>query len=179
MRHLIVAVVLMLSACASAPPAPSVDPAAKLAEYEAVVARARAKAEDIMSRARGPAMTLLAADLAFSDDAQSRGLAVAFSERYLEDGLLIGAGAPIAVGPAAVAKSYEGTRFKLVWAPMEAVVDGDVGVTWGVAALSFTDDRGALQARSTRYVTVWKRQPDGGRKIWIDTGTSGPLPDVK
>jgi len=148
--------------------------AGHLAKVEAAAARAR----DLMMRARGPAMTLLAADLAFNDDAKARGLQTAFSKRFLEDGKLIGAGAPIAVGPAAVAAAYaESGDMTLTWAPMEATVDGDLGVTWGIAALRFTDPRGQLQVRSTRYVTVCKKVDDDWR-IWIAAGGSGPLPDV-
>lgn len=169
----------LVAACASLPPggdAQQAAEAAKLADFRASVAQARAKAEDLMSRARGPSMTLLAADLAFNDDAQVRGLAAAFSSRFVDDGKLIGAGAPVAVGPAAVAETYQDSDVKLEWAPMEAVVDGNLGVTWGIAALEAQGKGGRMIAGSTRYVTVWKRQPDGDWKIWIDTGTSGPVP---
>jgi ketosteroid isomerase-like protein len=169
----------LVTACASLPqsaPAEQAAEAAKLAEFKASVAQARAKAQDIMSRARGPSMTLLAADLAFNDDAQARGLSAAFADRFVDDGKLIASGAPVAIGPAAVAKTYQDTDLKVEWAPMEAVVDGDLGVTWGIAALETQGKGGRLIAGSTRYVTVWKRQADGQWKIWIDTGASGPVP---
>jgi ketosteroid isomerase-like protein len=176
---------LALAACATpqqaqAPTAVNiVDQAARLETYRAAVRAQRAKIDDLMMRARGPVMSLYAAELAFNDDARKRGLQKAFAERFTDDGLLIGAGTPVAIGPAQVAASYaDAEDWTLEWAPVEARMEGNLGVTWGIAALSFKDEKGALHARSTRYVTVWQRQDDGTWKIWIDTGTTGPLPKL-
>lgn len=181
LRVLALCSVLALAGCATGAGDNAAQRAALEATYAGHLAKveaAAARARDLMMRARGPSMTLLAADLEFNDDAQTRGLQRAFSERFLDDGKLIGAGAPIAVGPAEVAKAYaQSDGMTLIWAPMEAVVDGDLGVTWGIAAMRIVDANGSLQVRSTRYVTVWKRV-DGNWRIWIDAGGSGPLPNV-
>jgi ketosteroid isomerase-like protein len=169
----------MTAGCATRASTPVVDATALLETYRAQVRAQRTRIETKIRDQTGPETVLYAADLAFNDDAEKRGLKAAFSDWFTQDGVLIGAGALPSFGPAEVAAAYEGSQdWTLRWAPVDARIDGNLGVTWGIAALSLKDDKGQLLARSTRYVTVWKRQPDGSWKVWLDTGTTGPLPKL-
>ena len=70
-------------------------------------------------------------------------------------------------------------KLKLVWEPDTAVVaaSGDVGYTIGHSQVRQTNPDGSVTVRSTgRYVTIWRRQPDGSWKVELDTGQTDPKP---
>ena len=52
----------------------------------------------------------------------------------------------------------------------ETLEEAGVPVT-GVAFLAITND--LFEDADRHYVTVWKKQPDGGWKIWADMGVPG------
>lgn len=56
--------------------------------------------------------------------------------------------------------------FSIRWQPYfaDSSADGTLGYTLGTAVISFRDEKGQIQKRDGRYLTVWKRQP-GGR--WL------------
>ena len=70
-------------------------------------------------------------------------------------------------------------KIKLVWAPDTAVIaaSGDMGYTIGRSQVRQTNADGSVTIRSTgRYLTIWRRQPDGSWKVELDTGNSDPKP---
>jgi ketosteroid isomerase-like protein len=70
------------------------------------------------------------------------------------------------------AKMFARKEFSIRWQPLhaEASKDGTLGYTLGSAEISFRDEKGVLQKRPGRYLTVWRRQPDGGWKVISDIG---------
>lgn len=124
------------------------------------------------ARARGEEKALMDADLAFAKDALDRHVSDAFADRFLADGKIFPAKEPVVVGAEAVRTALKDSRAKWHWAPVEARVSGDLGVTWGIAALTY-ERGGALQVHRTRYVTVWRKQA-GAWRIWLDIGSEGP-----
>ncbi|HEX2781836.1 MAG TPA: DUF4440 domain-containing protein [Gemmatimonadaceae bacterium] len=67
----------------------------------------------------------------------------------------------------------------LDWAPDTAVIaaSGDIGYTIGHSKVSQKHPDGTVTVRSTgRYVTIWRRQPDGSWKVELDTGNTDPKP---
>jgi len=145
---------------------------ARLASYRAAVDAAAARS---MAAARTPEeRSLVEADLAFSALAREAGAPEAFARQMLPDGKTFPAGEPPAVGPDAVRAALEGAGTQWWWAPEEVRVSGDLGVTWGVAAIGVTTPDGKADAVQTRYVSVWRRDPDGRWKLWLDIGNRGP-----
>ncbi len=148
---------------------------------EATLAEARAKVAAAAAKSRANAKTpeekaIVEADLAFAADAAKRGAAAAFAERMHAQGKLFPPRQPVAVGPEAVRALFKDDTSLWEWAPVEAVAHGDLGVTWGIAAISGKGEDGKPFAVTTRYTTVWRRDASGAWKIWIDVGTPGPLP---
>lgn len=70
-------------------------------------------------------------------------------------------------------------NLKLLWEPDTAVIaaSGDIGYTIGHSQVRQTNPDGTVTVRSTgRYVTIWRRQPDGSWKVELDTGNTDPRP---
>jgi len=169
---------LLAGIVALAPPAMAADEGPSV---EASLAAARAKIAAAAAKARANAHTveekaIVEADLAFAADAAKRGAETAFGERMLANGRLFPARQPIAVGPDAARTLFKGDASLWEWAPVEAVANGDLGVTWGIAAISGKGEDGKPFVVTTRYTTVWRKDDKGAWKIWIDLGTPGPLP---
>jgi len=82
--------------------------------------------------------------------------------------------APAAVGKDAIRKwfqeIYATPNFKLAWhaTKTEAASSGDMGYSTGVYDLSYTDASGKQVSDHGKYVTVWKKQPDGSWKVVRD-----------
>lgn len=118
----------------------------------------------------------MAADQAFSDYAQTAGMAEAFG-KYMDavDGKMIGP-ARITRGEAAIRAAFRDwpADAKLVWSPDmgHASKSGDLAVTSGRWTRSV---KGAAVAQG-RYVTVWRRLDGGEWKGVIDLGVDDPAP---
>lgn len=149
---------------------PAVDEAAARAKIAAAAQASRANAKTPEEKA------IVEADLAFAADAAKRGAASAFADRMHADGKMFPPRQPIAVGPEAARALFKNDAASWSWAPVQAVANGDLGVTWGIALISGKGEDGKPFAVTTRYTTVWRRDAAGTWKIWIDVGTPGPLP---
>ena len=67
----------------------------------------------------------------------------------------------------------------LTWKPRSATVSqsGELGYTIGRYAFSSTDPDGNTAISAGKYVTIWKKQPDGQWKVTVDIGnTNSPPP---
>lgn len=154
---------------------------AEPATVDAELAAARAKIVAAATASRAHAKTpeekaIVEADLAFAADAQKRGAAAAFGDRMHAQGKMFPPRQPLVVGPDAARTTFKDDTSLWEWAPVEAVANGDLGVTWGIAAISGKGEDGKPFAVTTRYTTVWRKDAAGAWKIWIDVGTPGPLP---
>jgi len=117
---------------------------------------------------------LLEADRAFDKETAARGLD-GWMAWFAGDALLNTAQGQIS-GKEAVRKYYSAMfarrEFSIRWHPFfsEASNDGSLGYTMGTAVISYRDDQGQVQKRDGRYLTVWKRQPDGRWLAVTDMG---------
>ena len=141
MKHLLLLVLIMTTACSS--------PSEKSTEKQ--------KAEVIQT------------ELDFAKMADEAGVAAAFYE-YAADSAVIGRGGKIIKGREAI-RDYYAKALKpgtsLQWAPDFADVSGDIGYTWGKYTHFVPDSTGKITESHGVFHTVWKRQTDGSwRFVW-------------
>ncbi|MGA3262995.1 MAG: nuclear transport factor 2 family protein [Terracidiphilus sp.] len=113
----------------------------------------------------------------FAKDVAERG-GQAFAEWFAEDGVALGNGAAPLVGRVAIAKSanWSPRDYQLTWIPTDAAMgpSGDVGYTWGHFEGHSKDANGNPVTITGRYITIWRRQPDGNWKVVLDAGANEP-----
>jgi ketosteroid isomerase-like protein len=113
----------------------------------------------------------------FAKDVAERGGA-AFADWFAEDGVALGNGVAPLVGRVAIAKSanWSPKGYQLTWTPTDATMgpSSDVGYTWGHYEGHSKDANGNPVTTSGRYITIWRRQPDGNWKVVLDAGANEP-----
>jgi ketosteroid isomerase-like protein len=113
----------------------------------------------------------------FAKDVAMRGGA-AFADWFAPDGVTLGNGAAAVVGKVAIAKgtTWTSQQYQLTWTPTDAVMgsSGDMGYTWGHYEGHSKDANGNPVTTSGRYVTIWRKQPDGSWKVALDAGGNEP-----
>lgn len=120
---------------------------------------------------------LRVADSTFSDLSYRLGTAFAFSNTIAPDGVVFGS-PELLIGPKAVRESFDAQSdpASLAWTPVYADAAGsrDIGFTVGEYISTGRGPSGAAVQRFGKYLTVWKRQPDGTWKFVVDAGNSSP-----
>lgn len=90
------------------------------------------------------------------------------------DAAILVPNAPAAEGPEAIRKWFQDAfnipGFKLLWRATEAAAakSGDLGYSRGTYELTFNDASGKPVSDHGKYITVWKKQPDGSWKVLRD-----------
>lgn len=124
-------------------------------------------------RGRADPHELMGADSAFAAMSVSAGAKTAFRAFAEEDAVSFGGGAEMSAGREAIAAGFDGLPSGAVldWWPLGAEIaqSGDLGCTVGEATI-------ASMAHYSKYLTIWKRQPDGSWKFVADGGNSRPAP---
>ncbi len=151
-------------------PTPPPPPAAAALEYGRPLAAVSPPA------AVGPAAereTLLAADRVLAAAVAAEGAPAAYAAHLGEGARLLRAGAPPAVGAAAIRAALAAAALKLAWRPADGAVSrsGDLGYTYGTA--SFSREAGG-PTRDAVYLRLWERAPGGDWKLVLDL--LDPLP---
>lgn len=123
-------------------------------------------------------MLLFDLEARFAKDVLERGGA-AFADWFAEDGVSLGNGQPPVVGRVAIVKSanWSPQVYQLVWTPTDAAMgpSGDMGYTWGHFEGRSKDANGNPVVTTGRYMTIWRKQPDGNWKVVLDAGSNEPL----
>ena len=113
----------------------------------------------------------------FAKDVAARGGA-GFADWFAEDGVTLGNGAAPLIGKVAIAKSasWSPRDYQLTWTPTDATMgpSGDMGYTWGHYEGRGKDANGNPVLTSGRYITMWRKQPDGNWKVVLDAGANEP-----
>lgn len=131
---------------------------------------------------------LLAADAAASDSSRINGLARAIGRVGASDMVLLYPGAPVVVGRDIAVRVLNAQPLlpRLVsWVPLHAEVssDGSMGISYGVTSV-IADRALAENARFGKYLTAWRRDPDGWRIVahaqlgLVPPGAYTPAPNV-
>jgi ketosteroid isomerase-like protein len=117
-------------------------------------------------------------DTRFAKDVLERGGA-AFADWFAEDGVELSNGQAPVVGRVAIVKSanWAPKDYQLTWTPTDAAMgpSGDMGYTWGHFDGHSKDANGNAVTTSGRYITIWRKQPDGNWKVVLDAGSNEPV----
>lgn len=119
---------------------------------------------------------LLAVDERFAAEVAEKGLTV-FERYYAEDAVEMPSFQPMIEGKTAILDYYRpygnNPRYKLTWKPTRAEVsdDGGLGYTYGHYEATTLDEQGTPVTRSGKYVSIWRREYDGGWKVIFDGGS--------
>jgi ketosteroid isomerase-like protein len=98
---------------------------------------------------------------------------------YAEDAVELPNGADPVVGKANIAKGMsflDDKNNRLTWSPTSAGISasGDLGYTWGTFEFRSKQSDGTARVEHRKYMTLWKKQPDGNWKVAVDMGNAGP-----
>jgi len=120
---------------------------------------------------------LFALEARFAKDVLERGGA-AFADWFAEDGVALGNGQAPLVGRVAIAKSanWDPKVYQLIWTPTDATMgpSADIGYTWGHFEGHSKDANGFPVTTTGRYITIWRKQPNGNWKVALDAGSNEP-----
>jgi len=124
--------------------------------------------------AADPADVLKEADRAFAALAAKEGPGLAFQAFSAPAATLLNAAQPH-VTPEAFPHRF-GPDTRISWDPDEAAISagGDFGYTMGHATITDRDKDGKPTGSNVRYVTIWRKQPDGSWKFILDGGVPQP-----
>lgn len=114
------------------------------------------------------------ADIDFARMAGASGAPAAFAAFAAPDAMTLPGTGEIVVGPAAInARMLESPAAKAKWAwhPVysEGSAAGDLGFTIGEATIAVAGASGVTEYKS-KYLTIWRRQPDGSIRYIVDGG---------
>jgi len=113
----------------------------------------------------------------FAKDVAARGGA-AFADWFAGDAVSLSNGAAPNIGKVAIAKSanWSPKDYQLTWTPTDAMMgpSGDMGYTWGHFEGHSKDANGDPIITSGRYITMWRKEPDGSWKVVLDAGSNEP-----
>ena len=121
------------------------------------------------------------ADLAFAEATARRRLE-GFSSFLAEDVMSIRPNTPVVKGSQALASRWapmlNDPAMSITWQPLEAVIsdDGSMGFTVGSYEITKSGGQGKSAAGTGKYVTIWKKQPDGSWKVVYDWGVEDTPP---
>jgi ketosteroid isomerase-like protein len=103
------------------------------------------------------------------------------AEWFAPDGVLLGNGAAPVIGKVAIEKfaSWSPKDYQLTWTPTDAVLgpSADIGYTWSHYEGRSKDANGNPVVTSGRFITIWRKEPDGSWKVALDAGANEP-PDA-
>ena len=102
---------------------------------------------------------------------------------YTDDVVVMAVDAPVVQGKENMQKYFETwmkekPEFSVNTAKAEVARSGDLAYTWGTGKMSVKDKKGKVAETTFKYVSVWKKQADGGWKIVVDTMIPDP-PETK
>jgi len=122
-------------------------------------------------------MILFDLEARFAKDVAARGGA-GFAQWFAPDGVLLGNGAAPVMGQVAIARfaTWLPKDYQLTWTPVDAVMgpSGDIGYTWSHYEGHSKDANGNPVVTSGRFITIWRKEPDGSWKVALDAGANEP-----
>ena len=116
---------------------------------------------------------LVEADRAmFEDFSTSDSPLDALMAHFVDDANVLAPDVPIALGKEnsrAIFAALEAMPgYSLTWSPSKGDASGDLGYTIGTYRIETQDPEGNPIAIDGKYMTVWKKQPDGTWRVGVD-----------
>ncbi len=122
-------------------------------------------------------LVLLELEGRFSQDVAAGG-GRAFAKWFADDAVTLNNGLPAVLGRAAIAAQaqWDPKQYQLTWVAQGAQMgpSNDMGFTWGRYEGHSVDKAGQPILKSGRYMTVWKKQPNGEWKVAMDASADEP-----
>ena len=126
------------------------------------------------------ALTLLELEGRFSQAVAAAG-GKAFATWFAEDAVTLNNGRPAVQGRGNIAAqaTWNPSDYQLTWVAEGAQMgpSNDMGFTWGTYEGRSKDKNGEPVVTTGRYITVWRKQPDGQWKVAMDASANAP-PDA-
>ncbi len=123
------------------------------------------------------ALTLLELEGKFAQDVAAGG-GKAFVKWFADDAVTLNNGLPAVLGRAAIANQaqWDPKQYQLTWVPQGAQMgpSNDMGFTWGHYEGHSVDKAGQPITKTGRYMTIWKKQPNGEWKVAMDASADEP-----
>ncbi len=167
--HLILSVLLLLTA-----------PAAMHAQLDPLSHQAPTNSPLTQPSLSPGVLQLMQLDAEFSR-ATLAGGGKAFASWFADDALALNNGKNPVFGKTAIAAdaNWDPKEYQLQWQPTGGQIgpSGDMGFTWGHYDGHAKDHNGNDIATGGRYITVWKRTPDGKWKVALDASATEPPTD--
>jgi ketosteroid isomerase-like protein len=117
---------------------------------------------------------LLAVDREFAQASVQFGAPQAFYMYMADEAVWLPNESDRRIGPESIRDALAEIRgLTLDWAPLDGdvSVSGDLGYTWGTWEATVADvETGGASVSTGRYVTVWRRDPDGSWRAVLDMG---------
>lgn len=122
-------------------------------------------------------ITLLELEGRFSQETTDGG-GKAFATWFADDAVTLSNGKPAVLGRGAIAQAanWDPKTYQLSWVAQGAQMgpSNDMGFTWGRYEGHATDHNGKPIVTSGRYITIWKKLPDGSWKVAMDASADEP-----
>jgi len=108
----------------------------------------------------------------------ARGGGAAFAQWFADDAVTLNNGKAPVIGKAALAAeaTWSPADYQLTWTVEGARMGpgGDMGFTWGHYEGRSRDRDGTPKVATGRFMTIWKKQPDGSWKVALDSSNNEP-----
>ncbi len=107
----------------------------------------------------------------------------AFLAFWAEDAAMFPPGEPVVTGKQNILAQWapilNDPFVSLTWSPDEAEISGsgDLGYTYGKYLWTGKGSDGKVTRRNGKYVTIWRKEPDGQWRVVVDLGTPSDPPD--
>ncbi len=102
----------------------------------------------------------------------------AFASWFASDSVILSNGKPAVMGHTAIAaqSQWDPRVYQLTWVPEGAQMgpSNDMGFTWGHYEGRSKDKNGQPVVISGRYLTIWKKLPNGEWKVALDASANAP-----
>jgi ketosteroid isomerase-like protein len=102
----------------------------------------------------------------------------AFAQWFADDAVILNNGKPATLGRGAIAAAatWDPKDYELTWVAQGAQMgpSNDMGFTWGHYEGRAKDRDGHVTTTAGRYITVWRKLPDGTWKVALDASAEEP-----
>ena len=102
----------------------------------------------------------------------------AFASWFADDAMTLSNKQAAVIGKAKIAAdaNWDPKQYQLTWTPENGQMSpsGDMGFTWGHYEGTSKDHNGNPVKTTGRYMTIWKKLPDGSWKVALDSSNEEP-----